>query len=800
MDMIKVIYRCLSHSSSTILRQASHISGSDQKRRLCAVCQSLDLSPSTFAVQPDTDTDDDSSDNGACATPHPLGYLDEIRQKTSYCPLCRLIVEAIFGGLGADMEAGPDGDRVRCDIEWKHNGIVSSRAGWQTRYLHVNASPWPLGFNLMNRISPLARDVPGQRPLFFGRLVRDAQVDFRLVRKWLRMCEMHHDHGGDSGAPGAVDTQMQDQDPRSLPFFRLIDVKRWCIVPAPRTCKYYALSYVWGRVENFTARRENVALLERRGGLRQVKNKIPATIKDAMKLVDKLGGRYLWVDSLCITQDDAQYKAAAIASMDLVYSSADATIVAATGDSADAGLPGVRRHSRGVKQTVEKIGRGLRLVVPHHLMDYMEQSTYEGRAWTYQERLFSKRVLIFAKGQAMFRCPHATWREDVVAEDPDITFSLDTMESGAYESTRVDTEFAPHNEYMGALYQYSRRRITYTSDALNAFAAVSKLIASKLEGKTCFGLPNSIFDWALLWEPSQNLVRNPDFPSWSWAGWSGGLEMPSYEFTAEDLQHWLSTRTWVVWYQRQTGCHETILVWSPSDHLRDQNQTRSTTVPGYRRTEESDVYGRPHIKQVPQRFSECSIAPSIAPTVPVTHRGYTDTTSLEPSGSGLLQFRTISAVFRLSSQEVEFPRPVPGLCYAGLFDRNGVLSGTMWLDDSWRDKPSANFEFIVISEGRDSRLTPEFYEEAVAKVNNGRSKSMAGYDSDLVQCDEDVAQGNDGVELVDSDPVDSWNLYHVMLIEWHGGVAERVGVGKLFKTALKHAFAPGPLLKEIILG
>jgi hypothetical protein len=59
-----------------------------------------------------------------------------------------------------------------------------------------------------------------------------------------------------------------------------------------------------------------------------------------------IGERYLWVDSLCIVQDDPQEKHGQIANMDAIYGNAILTINAAAGQDANAGLPGVRPLSR----------------------------------------------------------------------------------------------------------------------------------------------------------------------------------------------------------------------------------------------------------------------------------------------------------------------------------------------------------------------------------------------------------------------------------------------------------------------
>ncbi|KAK0641917.1 hypothetical protein B0T16DRAFT_420727 [Cercophora newfieldiana] len=45
-----------------------------------------------------------------------------------------------------------------------------------------------------------------------------------------------------------------------------------------------------------------------------------------------------------------------------------------------------------------------------------------------------------------------------------------------------------------------------------------------------------------------------------------------------------------------------------------------------------------------------------------------------------------------------------------------------------------------------------------------------------------------------------WNSYHVMVIEWHGKVAEWRGLGTVLKSAVHQSFSPGPVWKEIVLG
>ncbi|KAF2087690.1 HET-domain-containing protein, partial [Saccharata proteae CBS 121410] len=227
-----------------------------------------------------------------------------------------------------------------------------------------------------------------------GRRVEDV-VDFSLLRSWLTICESRH---GNACCPTA---QPDDQHPGPS---TVIDCQDMCLRKNTPRNRYIALSYVWGAAKVFRHIKESSDYLHQPGSLQNLE--IPATIQDAIALVSGLGERYLWVDSLCIVQDDFATQAAAISSMDSIYADALFTIIAAHGDSANAGLPGVRKGSRVHLQQRITTSQGdiLSTIDSGSLRSGISRSTWNTRAWTYQERVFSKRTLIFMKGQAYWQC------------------------------------------------------------------------------------------------------------------------------------------------------------------------------------------------------------------------------------------------------------------------------------------------------------------------------------------------------------------------------------------------------------
>jgi hypothetical protein len=125
---------------------------------------------------------------------------------------------------------------------------------------------------------------------------------------------------------------------------KVIDVRTRTIVRTPPNCRFIALSYVWGVGNHFRASKlsESIhrVLFPRR------LPPLPGTIEDAITAVKRLNERYLWVDSLCINQDDPEEKATQIKLMERIYRGAYLTLVAAEGCHSDTGLLGVKGGSR----------------------------------------------------------------------------------------------------------------------------------------------------------------------------------------------------------------------------------------------------------------------------------------------------------------------------------------------------------------------------------------------------------------------------------------------------------------------
>jgi hypothetical protein len=116
--------------------------------------------------------------------------------------------------------------------------------------------------------------------------------------------------------------QCKHSDSVDLPEgFRVIDVTRRCLIGKSQ-CDFVALSYVWGPDvdQSSVTCKSNIEELEVPGSLSPAR--LPQTLEDAIRVCEQLQERYLWIDRLCIIQDDTEDKARQIKAMDKIFSAA----------------------------------------------------------------------------------------------------------------------------------------------------------------------------------------------------------------------------------------------------------------------------------------------------------------------------------------------------------------------------------------------------------------------------------------------------------------------------------------------
>ncbi|KAH7357336.1 heterokaryon incompatibility protein-domain-containing protein [Pyrenochaeta sp. MPI-SDFR-AT-0127] len=349
--------------------------------------------------------------------------------------------------------------------------------------------------------------------------------DAASARLWLTECESTHKK-----------CKISNSTPELLPGTLLLDIISYQLVLRPTNARYITLSYVWGNTTSFQTKKANLASLKRAGGFLAVMDDeegLPRVVIDAIMAVRELGERFLWVDSLCIVQDDLEEKQAQLEQMDVIYSRAILTLVALSGKDANYRLFDATIGKRILHDLdtlhVQDPEIMVRPCYPT-LSTLQEFSLYNSRGWTFQESILSLRCLYFTDYGLFYSCDKSSIHESGMQANQSNTRaefpSFSTVELNPWrhekDSVLSDDMFTV---YMDLVEQYTERHLTHESDILNAMAGILAAIGRQASWKYFHGLPRNRFVEALLWAPSPSSVRRSDlpvqFPSWSWLSWTG---------------------------------------------------------------------------------------------------------------------------------------------------------------------------------------------------------------------------------------------------------------------------------------
>lgn len=413
-----------------------------------------------------------------------------------------------------------------------------------------------------------------------------------LIRRWIERCDKHH----------ASTCSGRNKD-LLLPKARLslIDVEDLCIVTPNEPVRYAALSYVWGTAEVPMAKKANITFLRLPGAfLKGGTLELPATIHDAVRLCASIGIRYLWVDSMCIVQDDAESKMEQIKAMSSIYANAYLTLVALTSEGANAGIPRVSQGSRSSSgpspfvhlpcQTLIKASQGAIGLPPvTHA-----PSTWTKRAWTLQETVLSKRLLCLSF-VASWACPGAQWSEDL-----EMISEMESQPASTEEYDKLSIPDWPDmSQYSSLASSYAARRLTMSEDTLNAFEGIVAPMRQCLASEFLFGVPEFIFDIALLWQHRRRGAKprsgldwagtNHEFPSWSWIShhglhlqnfWRADYTYPQPELLVYPLVMWKKqNKDTEEWEDVENSYHKVRKHFEKPETATPDNWTKHTNEP-----------------------------------------------------------------------------------------------------------------------------------------------------------------------------------------------------------------------------
>ena len=240
--------------------------------------------------------------------------------------------------------------------------------------------------------------------------VANSELSFTRARRWLKECSLHH-------------VRCRDWHQPYMPK-RLIEISNVTggnppalharLVTDPKEAPYSILSYCWGGDQ---PAKTTLARLQSYGSDIPL-GQLPQTLQDAVVTTNELGLKYLWVDAMCIVQDDVSDVAEQIALMHHIYRGAWVTIAATNAASSRQGFLKQDPSYRTVKLRARLDDNvfGEVIGVPQYIKT--GPMSLFTRGWTYQEALLSTRILAYGDRHLMFRCVEALRNDNTTAEAP----------------------------------------------------------------------------------------------------------------------------------------------------------------------------------------------------------------------------------------------------------------------------------------------------------------------------------------------------------------------------------------------
>lgn len=366
---------------------------------------------------------------------------------------------------------------------------------------------------------------------------------FNLINDWINQCTEH--------------VKCAPLNPVALPK-RVIEIPINPLAP-PRLRitngalgGYVILSHCWGI--NILVKLTNSLLPQYQEGIRL--ELLPNSFRDAIEITRRIGFRYLWIDALCIIQNDTEDWAEEAGKMASYYGLSSLMISATAAEDSSKGILNPRDVSRS-----PMLGKGNRFYLRQSVLRrsfQLDSSILSTRGWAAQERMLAPRILHYTGQQMIWECAECLFCEafsspgssnawfDVYSKSACQQFVTEAL---SQENTIP--RYQDHNAKMPecgfkdisldrietwhqCVGMYSSRSLTVPTDKLHAIAGVARILNhSDQLGDYLAGIWSMHLALGLAWKRTckwKKLSSPPVYtaPSWSWAGVEGGVDCTTH--------------------------------------------------------------------------------------------------------------------------------------------------------------------------------------------------------------------------------------------------------------------------------
>ncbi|KAE9364691.1 HET-domain-containing protein [Stipitochalara longipes BDJ] len=294
--------------------------------------------------------------------------------------------------------------------------------------------------------------------------------------------------------------------------------------PLNRSGRYICLSYCWGGASFINTTRENIIDHKKRIPWEM----LPKTFQDAIQVTRRLGIEYIWIDALCIIQDDYQDWEKEAGEMATVYQNSFMTIAATSAKSPHDGL-----FSTSSRVELESVYAQLIHHFPNSVADGKgEVFPLLSRAWTYQERMLASRVLHFGPEEISWECFETRrcecgWGGSYQRDQVKKSHFASTLSQSIMDND-LNSGQPQERIWRQTIVQYSPLALTFASDRLPALSGLAEQMRRCTNWTYLAGLWKENLPLDLLWylDGDPQLNSSPvtwRAPSWSWASLDGPI-------------------------------------------------------------------------------------------------------------------------------------------------------------------------------------------------------------------------------------------------------------------------------------
>ena len=366
-----------------------------------------------------------------------------------------------------------------------------------------------------------------------------------LAKSWLRECRQNH---------------LFCRPPKSsfnpTRLVHIVNKNLVRVVPSQEQTalqSYAAFSHCWGKAKTVKLLEANMQVLLQGIPIQE----LPLSYKEAILVCQVLEISYIWIDSLCIIQDNKDDWTREAAMMHDVYQNSILNICAsAAAESSEASFQ-CRDTSLIVPLEVDLALTGAemrryQLVSSEHLQNDISYSPLRSRAWVYQEDTLSKRSLSLTRGQMWWEC-----RQTIACETYPLGIPFNLLPENQAARLRAKNESSRHSQasassvsndeidrkywrWYNSIEDYTQCGLTQPTDKLVALSGVAQSYrdSHRLQDEDYVaGCWKSQLPFALCWQTIRHkwTYRPPVYiaPSWSWASIQGALY---YDFSAEETE------------------------------------------------------------------------------------------------------------------------------------------------------------------------------------------------------------------------------------------------------------------------